>query len=193
MVSQLLYLGRDEFDRYLGHLSDAFLQQAERTYSTKQADMPAWLLDAKARGAFYDPDKTASSQEDIEGEPIRRNSLTQASEEAEANAYKKKKERKKSNEGDAPPAGTAKTAEGGDSAGKTKKKKKTDKEKSKEKDKTTGVTAPAQIAPGDLNRLRDLLAGTFKNKYGSLAHAFAAMDVNNSDIVDADVIQSYMP
>lgn len=41
----------------------------------------------------------------------------------------------------------------------------------------------------ELDRLREVLLGTLKNKYGSLAHSFAEMDVNQSAIVDADVSQ----
>lgn len=187
VLPQLLYLGRDEFDKYLGHLSEAFLQHAESTYSTQQADMPAWLLDAKAQGAFYDPNASADSTEEPD-EPIRTGSLTNASEEAEANVYKKKKDRKKPTEGLTGSVVAAAGMESSeDEAKKKKKKKKTgEKEKAKEKEKEKPADTP--ITPGDLDRLRDLLAGTFKNKYGSLAHAFAEMDVNKSDIVDADVI-----
>ncbi|OEH80348.1 CAMP-dependent protein kinase regulatory [Cyclospora cayetanensis] len=153
---KLLYLGRAEFDQHLGRLAEAFLQQAESTYSTQQADIPDWLRDAKEKGAFYDPNAATDSTEDLE-EPIRKFSLTEASDEAEANVYKKKKERKTSAEGGAAVVGAA-----------------------------------VSVESRDLDRLRDLLAGTFKNKYGSLAHAFEEMDVNKSSIVDADEFYAFI-
>lgn len=190
MPLQLLYLGREEFQTHLGHLSEAFLQQAESTYSPQQADMPAWLVDAKKQKAFYEPEAITHQTGD-ENDIDRSSSFTAMSETAEAKTYKKKKEKKKA-AGDgsaAEPAPAEQTK--GDDAKKSKKKigEKAKSEKTK-KGKTEGSTsdgALALITAGDLDQLRDLLAGTFKNKYGSLAHAFAEMDVNNSAIVDLDV------
>ncbi|KAL8445957.1 hypothetical protein Emag_004922 [Eimeria magna] len=177
VAPQLLYLGRDEFNKYLGHLSEAFLQHAESAYSTHQADMPAWLLDASSKNGSGS--SSPQGDEELEAEPTTFN-------EGKKSTHKEKKAKKKPSE-EASDA-VASEMEGADS----KKKKKS---KEKDKDRTaskTDAAAKAPIARGDLDRLRDLLAGTFKNKYGSLAHAFAAMDVNKSDIVDADEFYAFI-
>ncbi|KAL8453899.1 hypothetical protein Emed_000610 [Eimeria media] len=175
---KLLYLGREEFNKYLGHLSEAFLQHAESMYSTHQADMPSWLLDANSKGG--PGSSSPPEEEEVEAEATTFN-------EGKKSSHKEKKAKKKSSE-DTSDAAASET-EGGDS----KKKKKKSKEKDKGKTSSKFSAAPTTpIAPGDLDRLRDLLAGTFKNKYGSLAHAFAAMDVNKSDIVDADEFYAFI-
>ncbi|CDJ66729.1 CAMP-dependent protein kinase regulatory subunit, putative [Eimeria necatrix] len=191
---KLLYLGRAEFDKHLGHLADAFLQKAESTYSTPEVDMPAWLLSAKAQGAFYTPSSIKDSPEEPD-EAISTGSLTRTSDEAEAKAYKEKKEKKKSSDSSHK---TDSEHSGGSHVDEEKKKKKKKKpggkEVSKDKDKALTMTssgAPVSITAGDLDRLRELVVGTFKNKYGSLAHAFAEMDVNKSDIVDADEFYAF--
>ncbi|KAL8272870.1 hypothetical protein Esti_003179 [Eimeria stiedai] len=177
---KLLYLGRDEFNKYLGHLSEAFLQHAESMYSTHQADMPSWLLDASSRSGSGP--SSPAGDEALDAKPTSVN-------EGGKSTHKEKKTKKKPSEEALLSDATAGELEGVDS------KKKKKKSKEKDKDKTaskahTAATAP--IAREDLDRLRDLLAGTFKNKYGSLAHAFAAMDVNNSDIVDADEFYAFI-
>ncbi|KAL8432543.1 hypothetical protein ACSSS7_004540 [Eimeria intestinalis] len=175
--TKLLYLGRDEFNKYLGHLSEAFLQHAESMYSTHQAEMPSWLLDASSKGG-------SGSGASPDNEVLEEEAATLA--EGKKSSHKEKKAKTKSS-GEASDATTCEL-EGGDP--KKKKKKSKEKDKDKAASKVGATTAP--IARGDLDRLRDLLAGTFKNKYGSLAHAFAAMDVNNSDIVDADEFYAFI-
>ncbi|KAL8429108.1 hypothetical protein Efla_003161 [Eimeria flavescens] len=178
---KLLYLDRDEFNKYLGQLSEAFLQHAESVYSAQQTDMPAWLLDAQSQGALYDPgaSQTADGHEEAGDDST-------DSTEPRKQVQEEKKTKNQSGKGDTT------TKKAGDADDSKKKKK-----KAKDKDKGTSTSsavaaASISVAPGDLDRLRDLLAGTFKNKYGSLAHAFAAMDVNNSDIVDSDEFYAFI-
>lgn len=153
--------------------------------------MPAWLLSAKAQGAFYTPSSIKDSPEEPD-ETISTGSLTRTSDEAEAKAYKEKKEKKKSSDSSHKADSEHSGGSHDDEEKKKKKKKKPGgKEVSKDKDKAPIMTSSGAAVPitaGDLDRLRELVVGTFKNKYGSLAHAFAEMDVNKSDIVDADVI-----
>lgn len=49
---QLLFFERDDFNRYLGHLADAFYQEAEASYAEKQAqNIPAWIRRTTDTGA----------------------------------------------------------------------------------------------------------------------------------------------
>lgn len=65
------------------------------------------------------------------------------------------------------------------------------KESSEKRDTTSASDGSVRLVQeaevSELDRLREVLLGTLKNKYGSLAHSFAEMDVNQSAIVDADV------
>ncbi|CDI73672.1 CAMP-dependent protein kinase regulatory subunit, putative [Eimeria praecox] len=184
---KLLCLGRAEFDKYLGHLADAFLQQAESAYSASEADMPEWLRDSKAEGSSHHlhalPD--SNDEEKETGEISSSISPRTASEKAEPKTHKEKRE-KKSAKGASEGALVA-ASEHGEEENKKKKKKPGNKETHKDKHgSTNSKSSRGPISPGDLDRLRELVVGTFKNKYGSLAHAFSEMDVNKSDIVDAD-------
>ena len=154
--------------------------------------MPAWLRDSKTQGSSHHlhalPDPSGETEE-IEEQASSEIPRT-ASEDAETKPHKETGE-KKSVEGVSEGALAAAGASVHEENEKKKKKKRSgSKDTHKEKHGTANSKSSrtvAPISPGDLNRLRELVVGTFKNKYGSLAHAFAEMDVNKSDIVDADV------
>ncbi|CDJ36672.1 CAMP-dependent protein kinase regulatory subunit, putative [Eimeria mitis] len=189
---KLLSLGRAEFVKYLGHLADAFLQQAESAYSASETEMPEWLRDSKTQGSSHQlhalPDSSEETEE-TEGELSSGSHIT-LSGNADAKTHKEKREKKLTEGISEDTLVTAAVSEHEEDEKKKKKKKKSGgKDTSKEKHASTNSKssrAVASIPPGELDRLRELVAGTFKNKYGSLAHAFAEMDVNKSDIVDAD-------
>ncbi|CDJ50796.1 CAMP-dependent protein kinase regulatory subunit, putative [Eimeria brunetti] len=190
---KLLCLGRAEFDKYLGHLADAFLQQAESAYLTSEAEMPAWLRESKTQGSTQHlhalPDSSDTTEDT--GDNAILGSPRTASENAEAKKHQKeKREKKNADSGSDSSVGAGVTSDHEEDEKKKKKKKKVgSKDTAKEKQGSANSKhsrATASISPGDVDRLRELVVGTFKNKYGSLAHAFAEMDINKSDIVDAD-------
>ncbi|CBZ55715.1 GI16562, related [Neospora caninum Liverpool] len=72
-------------------------------------------------------------------------------------------------------------------------KKKDKKKKKKKKDKDDGEDATEQVPVEDrVGEIRDLVRGTLKNKYGSIAQAFQQIDGNNSENVDFDEFAEFV-